>query len=62
MHSLYVGDRPYIAEEDNETREVRRERIRAAIQREWNGRNRWELCGCYGISRAIFWRINSGDS
>jgi len=34
-----------------------RRRIRAEVRRDFNGRNRDELCERYGISRATFYRI-----
>lgn len=41
-------------------REIERAARNAAILREFNGRNRDEICGRYGIARSTFYQVISG--
>lgn len=53
IRSEYGGQEVYIAKRASEPR-------RAAVLREFNGRNRKELCKQHGLSRAQFYRMLKG--
>ena len=50
LQAEFGGDYAYIPAHDKEARND-------AIRREFNGRNREELCERYGVSRTVFYRI-----
>lgn len=52
--SEYGGDSVYVVKSN-------REEIREAVLREFDGRNRKELCCKYGIGRSTFYRMLKGE-